>query len=82
MSCMVVLTSRGTTDSLSGSVVEEVAEITGTDPADLDPLYEVVDTEALDSLFHPDRSVGGRVSFEYCDCRVTVTEAGRVSVEQ
>lgn len=64
----------------SERVVSAVADSTGTDPLSLDPLYEVVDPDALDALIEPsqprpDRS-GPRISFTYCGCDVVVS-AGR-----
>ncbi|MFC7135555.1 HalOD1 output domain-containing protein [Halobaculum litoreum] len=38
-------------EPVSVRVVECVAEATGLDATDLDPLYEVVDPDALDALF-------------------------------
>jgi len=38
-------------ESASSRVVLAVAEATGTDPADLPPLYEVIDPDALDAVF-------------------------------
>lgn len=51
-------------DGLSPSerVVETVAEATATDPLELEPLYDVIDPDALDRLFRPgrgDRPNGG-----------------------
>lgn len=66
---------------MAAAVVETVAEELNTDPTKLDPLYEYVDTEALDSIFHPGNTVNGSVSFDYSGCNVTVTEDGEVSVE-
>lgn len=68
----------------SERVVSAVADRIGADPAALDPLYEVVDPDALDALFeprrlHPDRS-DPRVSFAYCGCDVVVSADGGVRV--
>jgi hypothetical protein len=38
-------------ESASSRVVVAVAEATGTDPAELPPLYEVIDPDALDAVF-------------------------------
>ena len=63
------------------SVVETVAEAMDTDPRDLPPLYEVVDPDALDTLFKP---VGGRlglkISFEYIGHEITITDDGEVVI--
>ncbi|QLH84437.1 HalOD1 output domain-containing protein [Halosimplex pelagicum] len=59
-------------DSPSHAVVRSVAAATGRTVVDLDPLYETVDTDALDELF--EGSARARVSFRYAGCEVTVTQ--------
>lgn len=55
------------------SVVEEitagVASLENTTPDKLRPLYEVIDTEALEQLF---RETRGQLTFEYLEYEVTV----------
>lgn len=70
--------------SISNAVVSAVAEATGTDPTEMDPLYNVVDPDALESLF---QSAGPasvpssrRVEFEYWGCEVVVTADRTVRV--
>lgn len=64
-------------------VVNAVAEVAQTDPLDLPPLFDVVDTGALNALF--DRSTGSppqsefRLVFEYADHHVVV-EPERIQV--
>lgn len=78
----------GTSNSnqpLSTRVIEAIASRKGVDPIDLDePLYTVVDTEALDALFFPgrvdDSRTEGRVTFRYDEHVVTVFSDGRVEV--
>ncbi|MFC6811717.1 HalOD1 output domain-containing protein [Natrialbaceae archaeon GCM10025810] len=74
----------------SQAVVEAVADAEGVAPRDLcppeyEPLHDVIDPEALNSLFaakgNGSPRPGGSVSFSYCDYRVTV-EDGVVSLEQ
>lgn len=65
-------------ENLSRQIVNEVAEVKGVDVTDLsEPLFSVVDPEALDSLFQDST---GEVSFSYLDCEVTVTHTGDVEV--
>lgn len=68
--------------TVSDRVVDEVANVLNADPLDLDPLYETIDPEALDSLFQSSSETGavGRVEFEYEDCLVTVFDTGDVTV--
>jgi len=78
-------------ESLSEAVVTAVSTASGTEPAPdtspgagggLDPLYSVIDPEALDSLFHHADSGGaaGRVTFRYHGYAVTVHSEGRISL--
>lgn len=72
-------------ESLSVAVVEAIAERESIDPLDLDrPLYEVVDTEALEELFPVDgegrpRSEG-HVTFGYGGHRVRVSSDREVRI--
>lgn len=71
-------------ESVSGAVVEAVAEAEGTDPLELTPpLYDAVDSDALDRLF-ADASTDGRmeVAFAYRGYDVSVRGDGSVSVEK
>lgn len=63
-------------------VEEGSAEAGAEGRAQLPPLYETVDPEALSALFPTASSEGtvGTVSFPYCDCTVTVTDDQRVAV--
>jgi len=56
----------------SDAVVRSVAAATDRTVVDLDPLYETVDSDALDDLFERGASV--RMSFRYGGCDVTVTQ--------
>ena len=54
--------------SVSGAVVERVADAEGVDPLDLDPLYEAIDPDALDKLCGgagDDDRPSARIVFEY-----------------
>lgn len=66
----------GVDESVSSAVVLAVSAVEGRAPRALPPLSEVVDPEALDGLFGPRFTgrarTGGRVSFVYSRCRVTV----------
>lgn len=69
------------TDAPSVAVVMAMSEVSGDSPEDLETLYDVVDTDALDRLFAQpekgdDRLVGS-VEFEYADRRVVVKSNGR-----
>lgn len=71
-------------EPLSRRIVERVADAEGVDPVELDPLYTVVDPDALDSLFQPRLASrdgpGGELWFEYHDYEVRVGADGRVTL--
>ncbi|QLK24457.1 hypothetical protein HYG81_10005 [Natrinema zhouii] len=68
-------------DSISLRVVEALATATDTAAHELEPLYDVVDPEALDQLFQPGSPGGIRVEFEYDDSLVEVRNDGTISVD-
>lgn len=73
------MASNVESDSLSMRVVEAVAESTGVEPTQLQPpLYDVINPEALDSLF---RNGDGSVTFSYCGRTVTVTNQAEITIE-
>lgn len=63
----------------SSAVVVAIAEVIAEEPTDLDPLYTIIDPDALNRLFGPARSprLNGSVSFEYHGYQVTVKADGR-----
>jgi hypothetical protein len=77
-----------TADRLPGvseRVIFEIAGRKGVDPVEIDePLYEVIDPDALDSLVESASRTFGRssvtVSFTYCGYDVTVTGDEEVRV--
>lgn len=71
-------------DTISRRVIEAVADETGTDPLELDPLYRVVDPDSLDEMFRGAPPAAGRgayrIEFTFGGCRVTVTGDETVTV--
>lgn len=71
-------------EPISLKVVEKVADREGTDPAELHPpLYTVIDTEALDSLFQSTASTvraNGTVEFQYHGYKIRVDGSGEVQL--
>lgn len=64
-------------ERLSEAVVKAVADAEGVGPTDLRPLYEAVDPDALDSLFHSSddaQLTAGQVEFSYHGYHVHVTD--------
>lgn len=73
--------------SLSGAVVEAVADREGVDPANVHPpLYSVIDTDALDAIFASthgnSRHTIGEITFQYCGYSVTVDDSGTVTIDR
>lgn len=69
-------------DSIHTSIVLGVAAVTDEPLTDMDPLYEVIDPEALDRLtgsLRGDNS--GSVTFVYSSCEVTVAEGGKIALQ-
>ena len=80
-------------ESLSQGVVRAVSTASNVDPIpdagaeseeSLDPLYTVIDPDALDAVFRTTDSSarGGQITFTYHGREVTVHSEGRVSVER
>lgn len=68
--------------SLVGAVIYLVSVATGDEPETMAPLYDVVDSDALENLFRSRN--GGKetahVEFQYCECSVTAVSDGEVLV--
>lgn len=71
---------------MSEEVVETVAATKGEDPLDLEPLYEVIDPDALDALYRQD-GIGrlkspDRIEFTYAGCEVVVGWDGSITATE
>jgi hypothetical protein len=66
------------TESVVDEITTGVATLEDTDPENLRPLYEVIDTEALEALF---RDTRGELTFEYLDYEVTVSHDYSVEID-
>lgn len=66
----------GASEPISMAVVRAVSAVEGCDPRSLRPLAEVLDPHALDTLFDSRADgtprPGGRLTFVYSKCRITV----------
>lgn len=80
----IAIADRSTTEESTATVVHavvaSVGSVSGTDPLELPPLYDVIDPEALRSICSRERGDGTEptvtVSFEYAGHHVKVTNAG------
>lgn len=72
-------------DPLSTTIIEAVAAVDGHQPMEMEPLYDVIDTDALENLFIPGFNdfpqTSGHVSFHYNGAVVTVQTSGEIVVE-
>lgn len=64
----------------SERVVQTVAETNASDPLDMPPLFEYVDSDALDALVRGLER--GSVTFDYAGRSVTVDSDGSITVDQ
>ena len=70
------------TESVTHEVIKAVSRYEGVDPVSLTPpLFDVVDSDALDALF-ADRNLGGGLActFTYRGHRIEVESSGAVTV--
>ncbi|AGB38600.1 HalOD1 output domain-containing protein [Natronococcus occultus] len=65
---------------LTTEIVYAVARVSDTDPTALPPLYDVIDTDALNALVGCSRSTLDSITFRYYGYTVTVTADGDVTV--
>lgn len=72
---------------LSATIIDAVSAVIGREPTDIEPLYEVVDPDALDQLLlslrpsdgnHPGRR---EVKFIYNGCQITAESSGDIWIE-
>lgn len=76
----------GIDEPVSAAVVRAVSAVEGREPDTLQPLGAILDPDALDALFAPQfdgtARTGGRVSFVYSTCRVTVDNGEYLTVDR
>ena len=81
----------GNDESILEAIVTGVAAVTGKPSVattgggtDFTPLYNVVDVDALTSLFQASSSLESelQVTFRYCGCTVTVTGDSTIQIEE
>lgn len=68
-------------DSPSLRIIDALAAATDTDPLELDPLYDVVDPEALDRFLAADPTGEATVAFGYDGHSVEVRSDGAIAVD-
>lgn len=77
-------TQRGSfddrTETTGMAIVSTIASRADADPVELDPLWSVVNTDALDDLFQP--GTAGTVAFTYNGYDVVVHSDGRIDATE
>lgn len=64
------------------AVAQGVAAVTGEEPTDIQPVYEVVDPDALDEIVAAIREERhGEVQFVLDDCEVTIKASGVIELQ-
>ncbi|QLG26902.1 hypothetical protein HUG10_04805 [Halorarum halophilum] len=66
-------------ETVATTVTFAMGSVRGVDAAELPPIHDAVDTDALDALFQGSARTG-QVSFPYCDHLVVVDGNGRVEI--
>ena len=66
-------------DSIGTEVVLAIADLTDSDPLELEPLASYVNADLLDRLFRPEWQSGEVVAFDYLGYHVTVEQTGTVT---
>lgn len=67
-------------ERISVAIVQEIAALEGADPTELPPLYDSVDTDALDALVRHSDAEDLTIEFDYGDYRVSVEGTGEITV--
>ncbi len=67
-------------DYLLLQIIETVADITGQEQEEMEPLHSVLDVDALESLLSSHRSNPVRLTFSYEGCEITAANDGTVIV--
>jgi len=75
----------GSDESVSTAVVRAVSAVDGRKPSSLPPLTRVLDPDALDALFDSHATgeprTGGRLSFIYSRCRITLDNGEFLTIQ-
>lgn len=78
---MYIRRDWGGDDSLMFNIVAGLAEVTGKDTDEIEPIQDKVDVDAIESLFQDDEHLGevtGMVSFEHEGQEISISSDGNV----
>ncbi len=68
-------------DSIGTEIVLAIADLTDSDPLELEPLANHVNADLLDELFRSEWGSGEVVAFDYLGFHVTVEQTGTVTFQ-
>ena len=68
-------------DSLGFTIIMTVSAATGQEATAMEPLYSVLDPDALEALLSHSRGDRVHVSFSYEECTVSVAGGGEIVVQ-
>ncbi|MDG5761775.1 hypothetical protein QA600_20855 [Natronococcus sp. A-GB1] len=75
----------GVNESVTTAIVRAVSAVEGRQPTSMPPLTHVINPDALDALFdsrsNGEPRIGGRLSFIYNRCRVTVDNGEYLTIQ-
>lgn len=77
------ITEQSDDVSIGSRIVMAVADTLGIEPLDMEPLYETVDPDALESIVDSTKQVDGSglgITFELEGCTVEVEGSGAIEV--
>lgn len=64
------------------TITEKVADANGVNQADLEPMYEVVDIDLVQSLVDSTSMDDVAIVFDYCEHQITVFASGHVEMDE
>ncbi|RKD97418.1 HalOD1 output domain-containing protein [Halopiger aswanensis] len=73
--------AREDSDSLCVTIIMTVSAVTGQEPYAMEPLYSVLDPDALEACILHERKDSVQVSFSYEGCTVTIAGSGEITVQ-
>jgi hypothetical protein len=79
---MEFIYEMGPDQSPSEGVVEAMCAVSNIEPTSLDPLYSVIDPDALDTIFESGFSGNPTVKFQYNGREVMVENGREITIRQ
>lgn len=67
-------------EQVSTALVQEIAAAEGVDPTELPPLYDAIDTDALDALVQQSGAADVTVEFDYGNYRIHIGGTREITI--